>query len=428
MTETAISDVFAWEAFDSRGKPTVACTVTLEGGGFGRAIVPSGASTGGHEARELRDGGARYAGAGVSKAVGSVNSVIRESLEGVDASDQENVDLVLESLDPESDLRTVGANSVLAASLATLQATANARGLPLWRHVGGESPLIPLPMVNIISGGAHARGLLDIQDVLVVPLGAASFKQAIEWAWRVRQATSELLDERGGSSALVADEGGLSGALGSNQAALALVTDGIHRAGLEPGVDASLALDLAANQLFDGTRYHLRVEQLTLTPEEWMNTVASWCDRFPVASIEDLLAEDDWSTWKRASDTHNIRRQIVGDDLFATSLARLDRGITNGIANSVLVKPNQAGTVTRARQVLDRAQQSGYSTVVSARSGDTEDSWLSDLAVGWRAGQIKVGSTMRSERTSKWNRLLEIEARYASTAQFAGAASLAGVD
>lgn len=427
MSSTSITDIFAWEAFDSRGKPTVACTVTTAGGGSGRATVPSGASTGGHEARELRDGGERYGGDGVAGAVHSVNSLVREVLTGVDADDQGEVDRLLETLDAEPDFRSIGSNAVLAASLATLQAAADTRGRPLWQHLGGGSPLLPLPMVNIVSGGAHARGLLDIQDVLVVPHGATSFAQAIEWAWRVRRSTAELLDERGGSSALVADEGGLSGALGSNRAALALVADGIARAGLEPGEDASLAVDLAANQLFDGTTYRLAVEDLELTPDQWIDTVTSWCAEFPIVSIEDLLAEDDWVAWRRASQLHNGSRQLIGDDLFATSLARLDRGVESGVANSVLVKPNQAGTVSRARSVLDRAHQAGYTTVVSARSGDTEDSWLSDLAVGWGAGQVKVGSTTRSERTSKWNRLLEIEARAGATAQFAGGDALGGI-
>ncbi len=418
---SVITDIHAWEALDSRGKPTVAATVTLQNGASGRAVVPSGASTGGHEAVELRDGGDRYSGHGVRAAVASANGALSDSVMGLDACDQEAVDAALEATDVRADLGNVGANAVLALSLATLQAGAAASGRPLWQYLDGTAePVIPMPMVNIVSGGAHARGLIDIQDVLVVPVGATSFREAIEWVSRIRSATAALLDERGGSSALVADEGGLAGNLGSNEAALSLVVDGMLRAGLTPGVDASLALDLAANQLWTGGSYALRVDGHELSAGEWLDVVAGWCARFPIVSVEDVLWEDDWEGWRQASDIIGQGRQLLGDDLFATNDARLARGIESGVANAVLVKPNQAGTVSRSAAVVTRAHTAGYGTVVSARSGDTEDTWLADLAIGWRARQIKVGSTMRSERTAKWNRVLEIESRAAGQSIFAG--------
>jgi enolase len=427
MTLSTIRNVYAWEALDSRGKPTVAAVVELADGARGRAVVPSGASTGGHEAFERRDGGDRYGGQGVLGAVASANGELRDRIIGLDATDQQAVDAALESADPRADLGTIGANAVLALSLATLVAAADSTARPLWQQLDSSpEPLIPMPMVNIVSGGAHARGLLDIQDVLVVPEGAESFAQAMEWVARVRQAAAALLDERGGSSALVADEGGLAGSLGSNEAGLALVTDGIARSGLRPGIDVSLALDLAANQLWTGEHYALRVERRELTVDNWLGVIAGWCEKFPICSIEDALFEDDWSGWSIASTSIGVGRQLLGDDLFATNDARVERGVAEGVANAVLIKPNQAGSVSRAAAVVRRAQAAGYGTVVSARSGDTEDTWLADLAIGWRARQIKVGSTMRSERTAKWNRVLEIESRAAGRSVFAGRDALAG--
>lgn len=420
MTGTGVAEVTGWEALDSRGRPTVACRVRLAGGGSGRAVVPSGASVGGHEARELRDGGARYGGSGVLRAVHNVEHVLGPLVLGMDAADQPAVDAALESADPDATLGGVGANAVLAVSLAVMLAHADAVREPLWRVLaGGGAPLLPMPMVNVVSGGAHARGALDIQDVLVVPVGAKGFAQAVEWAWWVRRAAAELLDARGGSSALVADEGGLAGTFPSNEAALALVAEAIEVAGLRPGTDAALAVDVAANQFADGDGYRLRTEDRTLDAGEWLDEVAGWCARYPVVSVEDVLVEDDWRGWRRATDVLGDR-QLLGDDLFATNEERLRRGISAGVADAVLVKPNQAGSVSRAEAVVREAHRAGYATVVSARSGDTEDDWLADLAVGWRAGQIKVGSTTRSERTSKWNRLLEIERDARGSAGFAG--------
>jgi enolase len=421
MTDTHVAEIIAWEALDSRGRPTVACHVRLVGGGEGRAVVPSGASTGGHEAHELRDGEERYGGYGTKNAVRNLNQVLAPAVLGTDAVDRARADTIMEELDGTADLRRLGANAVLALSVALTVAAANGLGRPLWQVLdGGSKPLLPLPMVNILSGGAHARQLLDIQDVLVVPVGAGNFAQAIEWASRVRSATAQLLDARGGSSALVADEGGLAAALATNEAALALVTDGISRAGLVPGDQVALAVDVAANQIFEGGTYQLKVEGRKFSALAWAEELAGWRARYPVVSLEDVLAEDDWTGWRGASGLMDGDGQLVGDDLFATQLSRLHRGITDGVANAILVKPNQAGSVTRAERVLRAAQGAGFGTIVSARSGDTEDSWLADLAVGWRSGQIKVGSTTRSERTAKWNRLLEIEATAGPRARFAG--------
>jgi enolase len=421
MSATKITGVFAWEALDSRGRPTVAARVALAGGASGRAVAPSGASTGSHEAHERRDGGARYGGWGVAGAVSAVNGPIADAVIGLDAADRRIVDAVMEALDGGASLGRLGANAVLSVSLAVLVAGAEASGEPLWRILnGGDDPLIPMPMVNIFSGGAHARGLLDIQDVLAMPLAAKSFSQAIEWVASVRSAASELLDAEGLSSALVADEGGLAGALKGNEAALQLVTAGIEKAGFRPGEDIGIAVDIAANQMFRDGRYRLALEAEQLTAADWIERMAQWCARYPIVSLEDVVAEDQWDDWKFASRILGEDRQLLGDDLFATNGERLAQGVKAGVANAVLVKVNQAGTVGRAEDVVARARAAGYATVVSARSGDTEDSWLADLAVGWRAGQIKVGSTHRSERTAKWNRLLEIEADPSNHPRFAG--------
>jgi enolase len=413
--KTSLCAVHAWEALDSRGRPTVGCRVTLEGGGTGRVIVPSGASTGAHEAKELRDGEVRYQGYGVRRAVEAVNTVLGPALLGRVSQDQVDIDSLLVELDGASDLGTLGANAVLATSLATLLATADQQRQPLWRTLSdGRPPLLPMPMVNIISGGAHAGGAIDLQDILVVPVGAGSFREAMEWVSRIRAACAEILEGRGVWTALVADEGGLSGRLPNNETAIAAVTEAIERAGLVPVDQVGLAVDVAANQIVSHGIVTLAVERVALDTSAWLERLAQWSSKYPILSWEDVLPEDDWDGWKSA--THRLQgMQLVGDDLFATNLDRLNKGIGSGIANAVLIKPNQAGTVTRARDVAAAAQANGYSTIISARSGDTEDCWLADLAVGWRTGQIKVGSTMRSERTAKWNRLLEIESMGGST-------------
>lgn len=426
MSGTGVEEVAAWEAFDSRGHPTVGCTVTLAGGGHGRVIVPAGASTSSHEAVERRDGDGRYGGLGVGQAVEAVESTLRAAVVGLDAADQETLDAALEACDSDVGFGHVGANAVVGVSLAAMVAVADGQRGPLWEVLaGGGRPLLPLPMVNIVSGGAHAQGAIDIQDVLAVPVGATSFAQAMEWVWLVRRATAGLLAQRGGSPSLVADEGGLSGRLGSNEAALRLVADGVARAGLRPGVDVALAVDVAASQLWTGAGYRLACEQRELSPADWSAELNRWCKQYPIVSLEDVFDEDDWESWQGSG--LEAGRQLLGDDLFATRQDRLQRGIDSQVANAVLVKVNQAGTVSRARRVLTLARGAGYATVVSARSGDTEDCWLADLAVGWEAGQIKVGSLTRSERTSKWNRLLEIEHRAGPGARFAGTSAMAGV-
>lgn len=408
---SAIRRIVAWEALDSRGVPTVAARVELDDGAAGVAIAPSGASTGTHEARELRDGGARYHGAGVRTAVANVAERIAPGLIGLEAADPRAVDATLAELDPDRDFANLGANATLAVSLATWQAAARGSG-SLARFLAPEGALlIPMPMVNIVSGGAHAGGLIDIQDVLVVPHGASDFATAIEWAARVRTAARELALEHGyGGAVLVADEGGLGLPLAGNRAALELVVNAIERAGLTPGRDASLALDLAATEFARDGSYHLATEERTLDAEGLIAEVQDWLEVFPVVSIEDVLAEDDWTGWRRATEVLGDRVRLVGDDLFVTDRTRVERGIAEEAGSAVLVKVNQRGTVSAAFDALHVARGAGWATIVSARSGDTEQSWLADLAVGWAAGQIKVGSTHRSERTAKWNRLLELEA------------------
>ncbi len=420
-----IAGLHAWEALDSRGTPTVGCVVRLEDGSEGVATVPSGASTGAHEAHERRDGGERYGGKGVTGAVGSLLTEIASALAGVDAGDQALVDGTMRELDGTPNLGRLGANAVLSASVASALADARSQRRPLWRVLCPElPPLLPLPMVNVISGGAHAGGLVDVQDFLVVPVGATTFAEAVEWAWRVRAATGDVLREQGHAVRLVADEGGLAAPLPSNRAALDALLEGIERSGLEPGVEAAIAVDVAATQLLVDGSYVLANENRRLSAAALVDEIAAWVDRYPIVSIEDPLGEDDDTGWRCASSELAGRIQLLGDDLFVTSAERLGTGIRDGIANAVLVKPNQTGTLTDALRVVELAKDAGYATVLSARSGETEDSWLADLAVGWRTGQLKVGSTTRSDRNAKWNRLLRIESQHPG-AEFAGRAALA---
>ena len=426
MSDTTITGLLAWEALDSRGKPTVGCEVRLDGGAAGTATVPSGASTGRHEARELRDGGSRYGGHGVRQAVAHVTGDIADAVRGLDATEQEGLDRTLRELDGSPDLGRLGANAVLAVSIAAAVAGAAARRVPLYAAVadGPAAPLLPLPMVNIISGGAHSGRSIDVQDFLAVPLGAGSFAEAVEWTARVRAGTAEELTARGLPVALVADEGGLGPLLPTNRSALDVLVAGIERAGLRPGDGVGIAIDVAATQfLRDGGRYVLAAEGRELTSDELVEELADWCAAYPIVSLEDALPEDDWAGWATAT-RRLAGRQLLGDDLFVTNPERLQRGIADGVANAVLVKPNQIGTLSTARSVVRAAHAAGYATVLSARSGETEDDWLADLAVGWRTGQIKVGSTMRSERTAKWNRLLRIETELGDRAEYVGAAAL----
>lgn len=419
MVTAVITEVHAWEALDSRGRPTVAARLVLSDGSEGTALVPSGASAGSHEAVELRDGGERYGGYGVRVAVANVRGILAQLVRG---SAPGEVDGILASGANESAaFAGVGANAVLAISLAAARAEAAAHGLSLARFLdgGSRSLLLPMPMVNVISGGAHAGAMLDVQDFLVIPVAATSFAEAIEWAGAVREAATRIaLSWNQDQAVLVADEGGLGLSLTDNRAALELLTVAIEQAGFTPGNQVAIAVDVAATQLHRHGVYRLACEQRELSAEELVAELCGWCDHYPIVSLEDVLAEDDWEGWRHATEALGERVEIVGDDLFVTSSRRLQTGIDGAIANSILVKVNQNGLVSGAREVVELARSAGYRTVVSARSGETEDGWLADLAVGWRAGQIKVGSTHRSERTAKWNRLLELEATEQTT--FAG--------
>ena len=413
-----VSAVDAWEALDSRGTPTVAARVALSDGAAAQAMVPSGASAGSHEAVELRDGGPRYGGRGVRTAVANVRGQLAPLVRGCEPA---AVDVALRAADADPRFATVGANAVLAVSLAAARAAARSAGTSLARHLSGEADplLLPMPMVNIISGGAHAGGAVDVQDFLVIPVGATCFADAVEWAAAVREAAARLALSKGFAGAvLVADEGGLGLRLDTNRAALDLLTEAIEVAGRSPGAEVAIAVDLAATQFFRDGTYRLAAEERELSGDEWIAELAAWCRDYPIVSLEDVLAEDDWEAWRRATELLGPNVELVGDDLFVTEPGRLRRGVDAGVANSVLIKVNQNGLVSGARAVVDLARSSGYRTVVSARSGETEDDWLADLAVGWRAGQIKVGSTHRSERTAKWNRLLCLEAT--EKTEFAG--------
>lgn len=421
---TCIIKVDAWEAFDSRGNPTVAARVEVASGASAVGISPSGASTGRFEALELRDGEHRYEGLGVLQAVANVQDRLGPSITGADALDQRLIDELLMAEDGDRRCRGLGANAVLAVSLATAQVAALATHRPLWDLVGTHTPSLPLPMVNIFSGGAHAGGAIDIQDVLAVPLGAPDVTTALRWCWEVRRGTAAVLGDRGYPTDLVADEGGLAAPLTSNQEAIEIVCQGIEAAGRLPGVDVAIAIDVAANSMQVDGGYRLLSEDRRFDVPEWIDLLKGWVDRYPLVSLEDPLGDDDVQGWRLLAEQLLPRIQLLGDDLFATDLTRLEGGIADGIANAVLVKPNQNGTVTGAAQVARRAQAARWSPVISARSGDTEQSWLTDLAVGWGAGQIKVGSLHRSERTAKWNRLLELEAT--TDVPFARATGLAG--
>lgn len=395
-----ISSVLAWEALDSRGRPTVAARLRTEDGSEGRVVVPSGASTGQFEAVELRDGEERYAGFGVQRAVENVNSVLGPALIGLSVGDQEQVDEVLADADSSPGFAGIGANAVLALSLAAFDAADNSWQGPL---------VLPRPMVNILSGGAHAQRALDIQDILIIARGANTLAEALEWTDRVRRATADVARRRGYSTAMVADEGGFGLPLQRNTDGLALVAEAIEEAGFDR-TQVGIAVDIAATQFVTAEGYRLRTENRVLDADQWRSELSSWITEFGIISIEDPFDDDDWPLWAQFTADVGAGTQIIGDDLFATNPERLRRGIEAGAANSVLIKPNQIGTVTQAGTVARLAHSTGYSTVTSARSGDTEDHWLVDLALSFGSGQIKVGSLTRSERTAKWNRLLELEA------------------
>ncbi len=423
MSGTRIEAVAAREILDSRGRPTVEADVRLAGGALGRASVPSGASTGRHEAIELRDRGeSRFGGFGVRAAVQNVREQIGPAVIGLDGLDQAGLDAALVELDGTPDKGRLGANALLAVSIAAARAVAGARGLPLWRHLVGEQPVLPLPMVNIVSGGLHASSRLVFQDFLAVPVGAGRYSEALEIVYAVRSAAEEILDQRG-LSTLKADEGGFGPALEHSEQALDLLQEATRRAGYRPGAEVAFAVDVAASHFARNGGYDLRHEGALGAPE-FVDLLERLVARYPIVSIEDGLGEDDWEGWALLTRRLGERVQLIGDDLFTTDLARLERGIDEGLANAVLVKMNQIGTLTETIAVIERARGAGYATVVSARSGETEDPFIADLAVATGAGQIKIGSLAQSERLAKYNQLLRIEEELGPDAVFAGAGAL----
>ena len=428
----AITSVTAREVLDSRGYPTVEVEIACEGSGShapgGRAIVPSGASTGSHEAHELRDGDpARYEGRGVLRAVANVNGEIADLVIGMDAAGQPEIDRALIDLDGTPNKSRLGANAILGVSLACAHAAAAAAGKPLYRYLNDGSPMtMPVPMVNIISGGLHAGRQLDFQDYLVVPVGAPNYREALRWVTTIRFKALEILREEG-HSVLLADEGGFGPALASNEEAIGLVLRATERAGLQPGSDVFIALDVAAQHFFDGDSYQLASKGRSLSAAEMSDWLADLAGRYPIISMEDGMAEDDWSGWAKHTASLSDRLQVLGDDLFTTNIARLRRGIDAGIANAILIKINQIGTLTEAFETLAAAREAGYRTIVSARSGETEDSSVADIAVATAAGQIKIGSTARSSRLAKYNQLLRIEEALGDEAPYAGKTVFTGL-
>jgi enolase len=417
--DLVIDSIVAREVLDSRGTPTVEAEVRLEGGAQGHAIVPSGASTGAHEAHELRDGDARYFGKGVLQAVGNIEERIAPALCGLSALDQAAVDAAMLELDGSSNKSALGANAVLAVSLAVARAAAEGVGLPLYRYLGGPmATLLPVPLMNVINGGAHAANNLDFQEFMLVPRGAATFREALRMGAEVFHTLKGLLSARGLSTA-VGDEGGFAPNLESNDAAGELLVQAIEKAGYRAGEEIALALDVASTEFFKDGRYAFGGG--SYTSAEMVEQLAQLVSRYPIVSIEDGVAEDDWEGWKLLTERLGASVQLVGDDLFVTNSARLQRGIELGVANSILIKVNQIGSLTETLQAIDLAGRAGYTSVISHRSGETEDTTIADLAVATRAGQIKTGSLSRSERVAKYNRLLRIEDELGSQAVYAGA-------
>jgi enolase 1/2/3 len=419
---SAITSVYAREILDSRGFPTVEVEIQLESGAWGRAAVPSGASTGKREAVELRDGDSqRYRGKGVQQAVHNVEETIAPEIDGMEATEQASIDQALLELDGTPNKSALGANAILAVSLAVARAAADDAGLPLYAYLGGVgSRLLPVPMLNVINGGAHADNGIDFQEFMLVPAGADSFGNALRMGVEVFHALKELLKEKKMSTG-VGDEGGFAPALGSNLAALDFLMQAIERAGYRPGDDISLALDVAASEFAEEHgRYRLRADKAVLDSEELVGRYEQLCDRYPIVSIEDGLGEDDWAGWALLTRRLGHRVQLVGDDLFVTNPAIIQQGIQQGIANAVLVKVNQVGTLTETMEAIELAKRAGYGTVISHRSGETEDTFVADLAVAVNAGQIKTGSVARGERTAKYNQLLRIEEELGHAASWPG--------
>jgi len=418
---SAIIDVIAREILDSRGNPTIEADVLLESGVLGRASVPSGASTGSREAIELRDGDkSRYLGKGVLKAVEHVNTEICEAIIGLDVEDQAFIDQTMIELDGTENKSRLGANALLAVSMACARAAAEQAGLPLYRYLGGAAPMaLPVPMMNIINGGAHANNNIDMQEFMVIPVGAPSFREALRYGAEVFHALKKLLDDAG-MATTVGDEGGFAPNLESHEAALKLIVQAIEKAGLQPGIDVAIGVDCAASEFFKDGLYHLESEGLKLSSAEFTDYLAAWCDNYPIISIEDGMAEGDWDGWKTLTDKLGRRVQLVGDDLFVTNTKILKEGIEKDIANSILIKVNQIGTLSETFQAIEMAKQAGYTSVISHRSGETEDTTIADLAVATNARQIKTGSLSRSDRMAKYNQLLRIEEELGDTAIYPG--------
>ncbi len=420
--DTSIESISALEILDSRGNPTVEVEVLLADGAWGRAAVPSGASTGRHEALELRDGDAsRYNGKGVRKAVANVNGPIAEALFGWDATDQRAIDRELLALDGTPNKSNLGANAILGVSLAVAKAAANSLGLPLYRYLGGvHAHVLPVPMMNILNGGAHTGWQsTDMQEFMIMPLGAPTFAEALRWGSEVYHALKSVLKARGYIT-LVGDEGGYAPALKANEEAVEVILEAIQKAGYTPGEQIALALDPAASELYEDGRYNLRREGRKLSSEEMVAFWKSWVEQYPIVSLEDGLAEDDWEGWKLLTRELGEDIQIVGDDLLVTNPARVQRGIQEGAANALLVKVNQIGTLTETIQAVELCHRAGWRAVTSHRSGETEDATIADLAVALNTGQIKTGAPARSDRVAKYNQLLRIEAELGESAEYAG--------
>lgn len=417
-----IAQVTALEIIDSRGNPTVEAEVVLESGAIGRAAAPSGASTGTREAVELRDGDKkRYMGKGVRKAVGNANTVIADAVTGLEAQDQAGVDQVMIDLDGTHNKAKLGANAILAVSLANAHAAATENGQPLFKYLGGLSSItLPVPMMNVINGGAHADNNIDIQEFMILPVGAPSFSEALRYGAEIFHTLKKVLKDRGLNTA-VGDEGGFAPNLASNVAALDCLMEAIEKAGFKPGKDIYLGLDVASSEFFEKGKYELHGEGRSFTPHEFADFLAGICAKYPVISVEDGCAEGDWEGWKYLTEKLGSKVQLVGDDLFVTNTKILQEGITKGIANSILIKPNQIGTLTETLAAIQMATDAGYSSVVSHRSGETEDNTIADIAVGTAATQIKTGSLCRSDRMAKYNQLLRIERELGSRARYPGA-------
>jgi enolase len=418
---SAIVDIVGREILDSRGNPTVECDVLLESGVMGRAAVPSGASTGSREAIELRDGDmSRYLGKGVLKAVDHINHNISEAVLGLDASEQAFLDKTLIDLDGTDNKSNLGANAMLAVSMAVARAAAEEAGLPLYRYFGGmNSVQLPVPMMNVINGGAHANNSLDLQEFMIIPVGAPSFREAVRWGTEVFHALKKIIHDKGMSTA-VGDEGGFAPNVAGQEAAILLILEAIDKAGYTAGEQIALGLDCAASEFYKDGKYHLEGEGLVLSAGEWTDMLATWCDKYPIISIEDGMHEGDWEGWKHLTDRLGQKVQLVGDDLFVTNTKILKEGIEKGVANSILIKINQIGTLTETFAAIEMAKRAGYTAVISHRSGETEDSTIADIAVGTNAGQIKTGSMSRSDRMAKYNQLLRIEEDLGGVAHYPG--------